>query len=338
MSSPLAISPRANRIDGGSGTRDQIILTGGTTVDFTTGTVSGIEKLTGSIGDDDVTMSVTQWAGFVTIDLGVGTDALNVKAAGIVDISGLGAPSTTNVETGSLTGSAGADTVRLTGTQLDAIIIGNGTINLDLGIDTIELTSHAVDVTNLNNGGDARLTGVEVITAVNSTNAVSWVLDKQSEGFQLFGGAFADRITGGGGNDLLAGGNGADTLTGGGGHDVLLGGAGNDILSGGAGADKFFFNSALSAASNIDKIADFSLSGDMVQLENAVFTALTTTGTLAESAFYVGAAAHDANDRIIYNDKTGALSYDADGKGGAAAVQFATLTGLALTNADFVVV
>ena len=70
------------------------MLTGGTTVDFTTGTVSGIEKLTGSIGDDDVTMSVTQWAGFVTIDLGVGTDALNVKAAGIVDISGLGAPST----------------------------------------------------------------------------------------------------------------------------------------------------------------------------------------------------------------------------------------------------
>ena len=176
-----------------------------------------------------------------------------------------------------------------------------------------------------------------MITAVNSTNAVSWVLDKQSEGLQLFGGAFADRITGGGGNDLLAGGNGADTLTGGGGHDVLLGGAGNDILSGGAGADKFFFNSALSAASNIDKIADFSLSGDMVQLENAVFTALTT-GTLAESAFYAGAAAHDANDRIIYNKATGALSYDADGKGGAAAVQFATLTGLALTNADFVVV
>ena len=118
---------------------------------------------------------------------------------------------------------------------------------------------------------------------------------------------------------------------------MLLGGAGNDILSGGAGADKFFFNSALSAASNIDKIADFSLSGDMVQLENAVFTALKATGTLAESAFYAGAA-HDANDRIIYNKATGALSYDADGKGGIAAVQFATLTGLALTNADFVVV
>ena len=74
-------------------------------------------------------------------------------------------------------------------------------------------------------------------------------------------------------------------------------------------------------------------------MENAVFAALKATGTLAESAFYAGAAAHDASDRIIYNKATGALSYDADGKGGTAAVQFATLgSGLALTHADFMVV
>lgn len=47
----------------------------------------------------------------------------------------------------------------------------------------------------------------------------------------------------------------------------------------------------------------------------------------------------DADDHIIYNDVTGALSFDVDGTGAAAAVQFATLSaGLALTNSDFLVV
>jgi len=60
---------------------------------------------------------------------------------------------------------------------------------------------------------------------------------------------------------------------------------------------------------------------------------------MSSSAFYVGAAAHDSTDRIIYNSDTGALSYDPDGTGSAAAVQFAELsTKLALTNLDFLIV
>jgi hypothetical protein len=33
---------------------------------------------------------------------------------------------------------------------------------------------------------------------------------------------------------------------------------------------------------------------------------------LAKTAFYSGPAAHDADDRIVYNKKTGALFYDQD--------------------------
>jgi Ca2+-binding RTX toxin-like protein len=76
---------------------------------------------------------------------------------------------------------------------------------------------------------------------------------------------------------------------------------------------------------------------DTISLENAVFTGLAV-GTLTGGAFYIGAAAHDSTDRIIYNSATGALLFDADGNGAGAAIQFATLsTGLALTASEFIV-
>jgi Ca2+-binding RTX toxin-like protein len=74
-------------------------------------------------------------------------------------------------------------------------------------------------------------------------------------------------------------------------------------------------------------------------LENAIFTAAGAPGTLAASAFFIGAAAHDADDRIIYNNATGTLIYDSNGTGAGGATQFATLTtGLTLTNNNFQIV
>ena len=90
----------------------------------------------------------------------------------------------------------------------------------------------------------------------------------------------------------------------------------------------------------MDSITDFVVADDTVQLENAAFTKLTTTGTLSASYFVKAAASVDANDYLVYNSTTGALYYDADGSGSVnSAVQIALLgTGLALTNADFVVI
>jgi serralysin len=60
---------------------------------------------------------------------------------------------------------------------------------------------------------------------------------------------------------------------------------------------------------------------------------------LNANAFVSGAAAADANDRIIYNAATGQLFYDADGNGAGAAVLFATLDGKPpVTAADFLVI
>jgi serralysin len=60
---------------------------------------------------------------------------------------------------------------------------------------------------------------------------------------------------------------------------------------------------------------------------------------LSATALFIGAAAHDADDRIIYNPANGAVLYDADGNASGAAVAFAVLpTGLALTHDDIVVI
>jgi Ca2+-binding RTX toxin-like protein len=130
----------------------------------------------------------------------------------------------------------------------------------------------------------------------------------------------------------------ANLLIGNAGNNTLAGKLGNDTLIGGDGQDVFVFDTAPSAT-NRDTIHNFIVADDTIQLNRSVFSALTP-GVLAPDAFVTGAAALDANDRIIYNSATGALLYDADGSGAGAAVQFATLVGVVgtLSAADFVVV
>jgi trimeric autotransporter adhesin len=155
----------------------------------------------------------------------------------------------------------------------------------------------------------------------------------------LCGSAFADGLNGDGQANLINGLGGNDVIAGGDGNDSLYGGLGVDTLWGGTGADSFFFDTALTGAANTDTISDFVAVDDTIILENAVFTQLIATGTMAANLFKnVIGGVIDADDRILYNSNTGALSYDPDGSGAGAAIQFATLTTLpVLTNADFYV-
>jgi len=250
-----------------------------------------------------------------------------------------------------LTGTSGADTI--TGFATNDIINGlggNDTLNGGSGNDTLYggdgddslnggtgtdwlLGELGNDTYTVDNAGDNVTESVNAGTdKINSS--VTYTISANVENLTLTGTLAINGI----GNDLnntITGNSAANQLSGGVGDDTLEGKLGNDILTGGAGKDSF----NLTTSGNIDTIADFVVVDDTIRLENAVFTKLTATGTLAASRFKIGTQAMDADDYIIYNNVTGALYYDSNGNGTGAAVQIATIgVGLSLTNADFLVI
>ncbi|WP_297325751.1 FG-GAP-like repeat-containing protein [Nitrosomonas sp.] len=261
----------------------------------------------------------------------------NLILTGTAAINGTG-NSLNNVITGNnaanqLNGDAGNDA--LNGGAGDDILIGwsgADTMAGGSGNDTY-LVENAGDIVTekLNEGTDtvsSRLTytlpvDVENLT-LTGTSAVNGTGNGQAN--VITGNLAANQLNGLAGND---------TLNGGSGNDMLNGGAGTNTLTGGTGSDIFRF----ATAAHIDAITDYSVANDTIQLENAVFTALMATGTLAAGQFRIGTKALDANDFIIYNNAAGTLLYDVDGNGAGAAVQIAAVgTGLAMTNAEFVVI
>ncbi len=138
-------------------------------------------------------------------------------------------------------------------------------------------------------------------------------------------------------NDKLTGSAGNDRIEGMRGNDTIWGKSGNDILVGGSGKDSFTFDTKL-GISNIDVILNFNVRDDSIRLNDTVFTKLKS-GKLSSEGFAIGPKALDAQDRIIYNSKTGSLFYDPDGSGPSRAIQFAKIdAGLKLTAADFLVI
>ncbi|MBY0485084.1 calcium-binding protein, partial [Nitrosomonas sp.] len=290
----------------------------------------GNDNLIGRLGND--TYIIDNAGVVITENLNEGTDTVkssisltlplnveNLTLTGVLAINGAG-----NDLNNKLTGNSAAN-------QLNGGI-GNDTLDGKAGADNMigglgndnYIVDNAGDIVteNLNEGTD------------KISSSITRTLPANVENLTLTGVSAVN----GNGNGLansLIGNSAANQLNGGGNNDTLDGGTGNNTLTGGGGQDTFKFTSA----GHIDAITDFVVVDDTIQLENAVFAALTTTGSLAAGQFRIGTLASDANDFIIYNNVTGALLYDADANGAGLATQIATVgVGLAMTNADFVVI
>ncbi|WP_076342752.1 Calx-beta domain-containing protein [Brachymonas chironomi] len=360
-----------------TGSRYNDRLTGNTADNLLRGE-SGNDTLVGGAGNDTLlggygNDTLNGGAGNDYLDGSVGTDtayyatatsAVTVSLAltGAQDTKGAGMDTLRNIEniTGSryhdkLTGNAGNNLLRgesgndtLVGGAGNDILWGgygndilNGGVGNDIldggaGIDTAYYASSTAAVTvNLTLTTAQDTLGAGTDTLRNMENITG-----SRHNDSLTGDAGDNTLRGESGNDILNGGGGNDLLSGGYGNDQLIGGAGSDVLIGGAGRDIFIFNAQL-GSENIDRIIDFTATEDSIRLDNAVFSQILNTGTL-NSAYFVSntqGVAQDGNDYIVYNTTTGALSYDADGSGSGAAVQFATLlNGVSVNSSNFMVI
>jgi Ca2+-binding RTX toxin-like protein len=292
-------------------------------------------------------------AGADTMIGGLGNDTFFVNSVGdiVIEYSNEGIDKIsstvtytlpTHVENLALIG--GAVAINGTGNDLDNQLVGNAAANQlrgDGGNDTLNglggvdtmIGGSGFDTYLVDNVGDIIIENPGEGTDSVSSNR-TYTLPANVENLTLTGA----QVINGTGNDQansITGNLANNQLNGGGGNDILNGGTGTNTLTGGAGADIFRFTTK----GHVDTITDYSVADDTVQLENAVFTALTTTGTLAADQFKVGTQALDANDFIIYNSTTGALIYDANGNGAGASIQIALIgAGLSMTNADIVVI
>jgi Ca2+-binding RTX toxin-like protein len=287
----------------------------------------GNNRIIGNAGEN----SLSGNGGLDTLEGGTGNDYYSVDRAGeAVETSTLATEIDRVFSTVSYTLGANLEYLFLSDAASTASGTGNGLSNLISGNVSANKLDGAAGNDTLNGGlgNDSLLGGAGNDSLIDSLGN--------------------DTLRGGDGNDSLKGDAGFDQLFGDAGNDTLDGGANNDSMTGGAGNDVFFarlfttFGTGLNVTidQNIDAFTDFVSGADRIQLENAIFTQLTTTGTLGAGLFRASAdgSAGDSNDRILYETDTGNLYYDSDGSGGNAKVLFAVLTlAPTLSASDFFV-
>lgn len=228
-----------------------------------------------------------------------------------------------NVETGRI---ATAGDINLTGNALsNRLFSGSGSnrINGGAGTDVVDYSLATAGVRVNLSSSSAQNTwgsGADTLVSIESVR----------------GSAFFDN---------LVGNSRANNIQGMGGDDLIRGRQGNDVLSGGAGLDHFRFDTVPDRVSNVDTIMDWSSPQDTIELDNAVFTAFASDGSLPGGALRVWTLTDqsvDSSDRIIHDSFHGTLLYDADGSGSQfQPVMFARLVlgaPAVVTAADFVIV
>jgi hypothetical protein len=277
-------------------------------------------------------------------DAGGGNDQIEGGAGADVIIGGEGFDTVTFAHAGagvtvSLSGGTGGDAAgdsyssieQLIGSGFADTFFGNGWAVLQggAGNDTYHVSGRDQVVETTGGGYDTVIfTGSYTLAAGAEVEELRLSGASKSKSYSLTGSNVANTLKGSVGKDTLKGLDGTDKL---------YGGSGNDKLYGGSGKDMFVFDTKLGSYKtdrkvNFDMIdKGFDYKHDSIWLDNKVFTKLGKKGSESKPAklnkkfFTIGDKAKDKDDYIVYNKKTGVLSYDKDGSGKSKAVEFAKL-------------
>ncbi|GBE72833.1 hypothetical protein myaer87_00600 [Microcystis aeruginosa NIES-87] len=246
-----------NQITGNSGNNILTGLAGNDSLDGKAGT----DTMIGGLGNDTYTVDNT--GDIVTENLNEGTDTVQASISYTL---------TDNVENLTLTGTANLNG---TGNNLNNILTGNSGNNILTGLagnDSLDGKAGADtmigglgnDTYTVDNTGDIVTENLNEGTDTVQAS-ISYTLTDNVENLTLTGTANLNG-TGNNLNNILTGNSGNNILTGNEGNDTLNGAAGIDTLTGGLGADIFIFQFSQSTAAALDRVTDFAIGDDKIDL------------------------------------------------------------------------
>ncbi|NCS79517.1 MAG: endo-1,3-1,4-beta-glycanase ExsH, partial [Microcystis aeruginosa K13-07] len=260
---------------------ETVILTLASGTGYTVGTTTPV---TGTINNDDFSqLSINN----ITVVEGLDNNAILTVTVDNPNPQ----PITFNYTTGPIDATANVDYTSQTGTLTIAANTSTATISIPILNDNLNEADEAFTVT-LSNAVNATINpegGIgEVIITDTWQSSLTRTLPNNVENLRLIGS-----------NNINGTGNASNNnITGNSGNNQINGGAGIDNLTGGNGADTFIFQFGQSTISTSDRITDFAINSDKIDL-------LTQAGnaTSAPSNF-----SRAANSTVIVQVTTGAIA------------------------------
>ncbi|WNF14521.1 Calx-beta domain-containing protein [Microcystis aeruginosa] len=231
-----------------------------------------------------------------------------------------------NYATSNGTATAGADYTAIIGTLTFSPGVTSQVLNIPILNDSLNEADETFTLTLSSPTNAALGTQTAATTTITDTftAAVTTTLAANVENLTLTGAA-AINGTGNAGNNVITGNTANNLLNGSGGNDTLNGGAGLDTLTGGAGNDVFLFQFSQSTVANPDRITDFAINSDKIDLLSAAGGVLPAPAAFSRAA---DSAATTLNDVVnaVFTDANGALAGNqALGINGAALVRVTTV-------------
>ncbi len=244
---------------------ETVILTLASGTGYTVGTTPPV---TGTITNDDFPqLSINN----ITVVEGLDNNAILTVTVNNSNPQ----PISVNYTTAPINATANVDYTSKTGTITIAPNTATATISIPLLNDNLNEANETFAI-NLSNPVNATLTNNKGIVTISDTLTanVTTTLPANVENLRLIG---TNNING-------TGNAGNNNITGNSGNNQINGGAGIDILTGGLGADIFIFQFGQSTISTSDRITDFAINSDKIDLLTQTGNAMSAPSSFSRAA------------------------------------------------------